>query len=106
MNIQQEEQMVRQQIAAIANQILIGAMHPIEGCRLLLRLENSAGMTPTTAFDVIRGIESETDDYPIGPMRQNYSATLLAQYDADIDRYVSEIREPLEEACKELANLQ
>ena len=96
-----EQDSARRQVFAIANGILGGSIHPIDGCRALIRLRSDSSLD-LPAFDVVNAIQSETDDYPRGSIRANYEAGLLWRLDQEIESYLQRVREPLFEACRQL----
>jgi hypothetical protein len=98
----QELQEARQRVAQIAREMLTGMTDLVSGCRSILLLRHNIGVTESPALDTISAIESETDDYPIGPAREAYSAELLKRLDAEIAEYLNRVRSVLLEACKEL----
>ena len=92
----------RQCVIQVATQILNGSINPVAGCRMLLSLEASAALTHLSGYEVIRAIESETDDYPIGEPREGYDASLLTRLDTEIEVYLGKVRGPLLAACRQL----
>jgi len=95
------QQLARRHVSEIATKILDGSIDPIEGCRTLLRFRENA-MLDSSAFDVICAIESETDDYPVGSVRDKYSLSFLSCMDREVQQYLSDVRQSLVEACNQL----
>jgi len=87
---------------ATARGMIEGRVPLVEGCRTLVRLRCQAELGPNSALQAIAGIESETDDYPIGTVRVEYAAELLARLDAEISNYLEKVRPVALSACREI----
>jgi len=79
-----------------------GRIQLIDGCRSLVQLRADADIPPSKALDVVVAVESETDDYPVGSGRSGYAPELLARLDAEVSKYLSDMRPVLMEACREI----
>ena len=94
----------RQEIACVALGILNGSVDLLAGCRSLVRLRIEADAPPSPAFDSIIGVESETDDFPLGDQRTAYSSELLARLDSEVSTYLDEVRPDVLQACHEIVH--
>jgi hypothetical protein len=86
----------------IARGMLDGSVDLIEGCRNLTAFHADASLPQSAAFDVLCGIESETDDYPIGEVRKSYSSELLERLDRDVAKYIDDARPAVLDACRQI----
>ncbi len=93
---------VRQQIVTTASGVLTGEVEIIEGCRRLVVLAAQAEDQLPSSFSVIRGVESETDDHPVGQARLQYSPHTLAAADRSVAAYIEGARPLILEACNDL----
>lgn len=72
----------------------------IEGCRMLVRHRVELERIAPDAFAVIVGVESETDDLPVGLQRSQWSSEALEVKDRQRDVYLRSVQEPLLAACR------
>jgi hypothetical protein len=86
----------------VARGMLDGSISLISGCRSLVRLRFDAEIAPSETLNVFVGVESETDDYPVGSARSEYDPELLARLDAEVSKYLSQVRPVVIEACDEI----
>lgn len=86
----------------IARGMLDESISLIEGCRSLVRLRADAEIPPSETLNVFVGVESETDDYPVGNARSEYAPELLARLDGEASKYLSQVRPVVIEACGEI----
>jgi len=84
-----------------ARGILDGRTALIEGCVTLARLGHN--LVPNWALDpdfrIFGGVASETDHFPIGAARANWSPTALEREDAKIAAYEAAVRDHVFKAC-------
>ena len=86
----------------VARGMLDGSIPLIEGCRSIVRLRFDAEIPPSETLNIFVGVESETDDYPVGSVRSEYAPEFLARLDAEVSKYLTEVRPVLVAACREL----
>ena len=94
--------LARKAIIEIAQGMLDGSVELLAGCRRLVRLRIEAAASVSPAFNAITGVESETDDYPLGEGRNAFSAELLAKLDSEVSTYLSEVRPAVLQSCREI----
>jgi hypothetical protein len=94
----------RQQVAQIAQDILEGRVGVIVGARQISRFcGGHLGLDERDPdLNTFVGIDSETDDLPIGDARQYWAPDVLAVKDAEIARCEVMFREPALEAASHL----
>jgi hypothetical protein len=92
----------RRTVLNVARGMLDGSILLVEGCRKLVGLRTDAQIPANDAFNVFRGVESETDDYPVGNVRSEYAPELLARLDAEVSTYMSQVRPAVIEACRQI----
>jgi len=92
----------RQQILQTATGMIRGEIPLIEGARKLCNLRHQIGASDSELFNVIVGFESQTDDYPIGHVREAYTREALLQLDAEIAMFMHEARPAVHKACQQI----
>lgn len=95
----------RAELIAVANAMLDGKMDLIEGVRKICSLRFAVGDPDNDVFMPIRAIESETDHSPLGEMRSRCAPDYLRRMDAEMQRYLSDARQDILEACKEIIRI-
>jgi hypothetical protein len=95
----------RQKVACIAQGILDGRIGVIEASRELSRLRFEVGGDQWDPdFITFVGIDSETDDLPVGEVRQHWAADALAAKDAEIARCEAIYRDSARETASRLVS--
>lgn len=92
----------RAELVAVAEAMLCGNLHLIEGCRRICSLRREVADADNPVFLAIRGAESETDHFPLGELRGKYAPDYLARLDAEMNRYLAEAGEDILTACREI----
>src|SRR5262249_792538 len=92
----------RQAIIQTAHGMVNGTVPLIEGCRMLVQLRSAAEIHSNPTFDVLVGIESETDDYPVGSHRSEYAPAFLARKDAEVSGYLESNGPAILSACRDI----
>lgn len=90
----------KKKIVSLAKQIVDGTIGIIEGCRLIVSLKIYPIEDPN--YRIIMGVESGTDEFPIGDVRQHYSEESLEKLDKELNKYIESRRLIILEACKNL----
>ena len=91
------------EVARLATAILKGELGIVEGVRGLVRLQSQvtkADFDP--AFLSLIGIDSETDVFPIGIVRQHWAPEALVDYDRERQLMEAHYRDDAFEACRQL----
>jgi hypothetical protein len=93
----------RQKVARIAQDILDGRVGVIEASRAVVALRFEVAVDEWDPdFITFVGIDSETDDLPVGKAQQHWAPDALAQKAAEIARFQDLYREPAREAAAHL----
>jgi len=92
----------RRELVAVANSMLAGEMNLIDGVRQICALRFAVEDPENEVFLAIRGVESETDTFPLGSMRANCSLGYLERMDSEMQRYLSEAQGDILQACQEI----
>jgi hypothetical protein len=93
---------VRSSLVRTANGMLAGSIDLITGTRELNRLRREGQLPVSHSFEVFETFESETDQYPVGAVRDEYSAELLTQLDSWASACVHSAEKSLKNACTAL----
>lgn len=92
-------------LVAIANAMLGGEVNLIEGCRVICSLRYESSDPDHQVFLPIRGIESESDHYPLGEYRKQYAPEYLQRIDAEMEKYLVEAQSDILAACREIVQV-
>jgi hypothetical protein len=95
-------QTARDEIVSTAEAMLRGDVHLIEGCRRIWHLSHEMGDSDNPVFLPIRGIESETDQFPLGDVRNQYAPDYLKRMDEELERYLAQARKDILSSCREI----
>jgi hypothetical protein len=87
---------------AIARGVLAGELGVIESCRTLSSARWEFGSDMKDQFSAFVAIDSETDDLPVGAVRDLWNSDALALKDLEISRYEQLYRTQVLEACSAL----
>jgi Protein of unknown function (DUF2489) len=91
-------------IVEVARAMLSGDLDLIEGARRINQLRFETADPESDLFLPIRGFESETADYPMGAVRDNWAAPFLAEQDRTISEYVERSRKGVLEDCRRIVD--
>jgi hypothetical protein len=93
----------RQRASEIAQAVLDGRTTVLEAARELVSLAHTDAITDVEDRRLIIGIESETDDLPVGEVRKLWAPSALKTKDVEIARCEELYRPRFLEACKRIA---
>lgn len=93
------------EVVATAQAMLQGEMDLIEGCRRLCSLRFKLADPQNAVFLPIRAIESETDHFPLGEVRNRCAPDYLHRMDAEMERYLADAREDILKGCREIVRV-
>lgn len=93
---------LQQQITAAARELLTGSISITEAARRIIGPAYELGSAIEEPFATFLGIDSETDAFPLGTVRDLWSPSGLQRQDAERARYETKVRERALEACREI----
>jgi hypothetical protein len=74
-------------VSQIARDAVSGQIGPLEATRALLPyIHSNPELVSRDDFNLLRGIDSETDDLPLGRIREEWHPESLAEKDGEIAR--------------------
>jgi hypothetical protein len=85
-----------------ATAMIEGKIDLIEGVRKLSNLRHYVSNPNSEVFLPIRGVESETDHFPVGERRNSYSQSYLNKVDAELDEYLRRSKSSILDACRQI----
>jgi len=86
MNNSKAIEYTRKEIVEVANGMLDGSLHYLEGAVALSSLRHSAGIEENDKdFMIFVGVASETDHLPLGKFRDNWSREALERLEPEIE---------------------
>lgn len=94
----------RQEIVDLCTLMINNDIDLIAGCRKLTSLCEQVDEGENEIFFPIVAIESETDHFPIGTMRENCSENFLNKADKEMAEYLREVSPDIISYCKEIIN--
>ena len=95
----------REELAGVARKMLSGEMKLIEGIRLICSLRNLIDDPENDVFLPIRGIDSETDHFPIGSERSNWTTASLKKMDDEMENYIADAKDDILRLCREILQI-
>jgi hypothetical protein len=90
------------EIEATLREMLSGGLDLVEGCRVLARYAVELEQIAPAEYAVIAGVESETDDLPVGQQRSRWASDALAQKDREKEAYLRTVEETVLAACRRI----
>lgn len=105
MSEDQEIERSKARVVEIAQMMLDGRIHLLEGVRKLGSLWFDIEDRENSAFLTIVGIDSETDHLPLGAVRAHWAKSALDIKDQEINAYLERNKDDIFSACKELLDI-
>jgi hypothetical protein len=96
------EEQTRARIVEVAEAVLTSQLDLVSGCRELTALCHILPPESLPIFYPVIGFESETDDYPLGDVRQQFGKDYLERMDKRIKEYSERSRPWVLAACREI----
>jgi Protein of unknown function (DUF2489) len=93
---------LQQQITAAARELLSGSVSITEAARRIIGPAYELGSALEEPFATFLSIDSETDAFPLGSVRERWSPSALQRQDAERERYEAAIRDRALDACREI----
>ena len=104
MNLE-DEKAKKAELVGVAKAMLQGEVHLIKGCRRLCSLRDKIDDSENRVFLPIEGIESDTDHFPLGKLREQCAPEYLKRMDEEMERYLADAREDILNACREIVRV-
>lgn len=93
---------VQDQVVEVCRAILNGETKVLSGVRKLCRLHYELFEQIDDDFVLFIGIDSETDDLPIGDERQYWNEEVLLKKDKEIAEYEARVKQDVFDGCRKL----
>jgi hypothetical protein len=92
----------RQSIVAIARAIIANTTDLITGAQQIVYLRRRLEEPDLSDPDllVFVAVDSELDDFPLGPARPMWAPDALKEKDRQLEEYLRATRDPVEQACR------
>jgi hypothetical protein len=95
----------KKDIVSVAKGILARQIGIVEGCRKLVALSEYMDERDEYPWLGIRGVESETDDLPLGEQRSLWNKEALEQIETSVAAYVKKEEAGIFDDCRKLIEL-
>ncbi|MBK9926785.1 MAG: hypothetical protein IPP66_16045 [Anaerolineales bacterium] len=95
---------VQNQVVDVCEAILCGETSVLLGARTLSRLHYELFKQIDDDFVLFIGIDSETDNLPIGDERKYWNEKVLVEKDKEIAEYEARVGHEVFDACQKLIN--
>lgn len=92
----------RKELIGIANSMLNGEANLIEGVRKICLLRHQLKDPEDDVFIPIRAIDSETDHFPLGQLRNLCANEYLEKIDSEMQSYLEAAKEDIFSACRDI----
>lgn len=89
------------EIIDICNSMVSEKINLIEGCRIIISFISDDDRD-SELYSIFRCVDSETDHFPFGDVRKNYSEKSLDRIDSEIQLYLSEVKKEILSACMKI----
>jgi hypothetical protein len=93
---------LRRRIAEVARDVVEARTGITEAARVITGLAFELGADADEVFSVVRGVEAETESFPLGGARERWAAAALAREDAARSGYEGRVRGQMMQCCAEL----
>ncbi|RWX49961.1 hypothetical protein VU01_14202 [Candidatus Electrothrix marina] len=102
MSLIEKRELKRTALVQLANDMVNGKIHLIEGVRKICSLRHAVGDPDNDVFMPIRAIDSETDHFPLGTTRHHCAGEYLERIDMEMDFYLDDAKQDILNACNEI----
>ena len=94
----------KRKIIELCTLLINGDIDLIEGCRKLTLLCEQIDEGENEIFFPIISVDSETDHFPVGAMREHCSKEYLEGVDKEVSAYIREIKPDIINSCREIVS--
>lgn len=102
LNHEEYVEMNKSEILSIAKKIIKKEIDIIEGCRKISGLWFEAELPEGDSYDFFELVDSDTDDFPKGYLREISSEEYLKEQDQREKEYLEHFEKDIEEECQKL----
>jgi hypothetical protein len=95
---------IRAELVALAQAMIRGEFGLIEGVRRICRLRILIEDSDNEVFLPIRAVDSETDAFPTGTVRDFYIPERLRALDEEMNKYLSDAAPDILKACRRIVS--
>ena len=92
-------------IVAVAQAMIAGQLDLIDGVRQITEMRHGLDDPNAEVLIPIRAVDSETDHFPIGPVRAHYAPRQLESIDAEMQRYLADAKNDILAACADIVRV-
>lgn len=92
----------KKEIIRIASDVLNNNVNLIEACRTITGLSCDTDNPEDDIYNPFVAVDSETDHFPMGSVRDLCDPEYLARIDKEIERYIELANNDIRKACYEL----
>jgi hypothetical protein len=89
-------------LVQVARDMLENRINLIEGCKKICALRHELSDPENDIFLPIRAIDSETDHFPLGTVRDGCAENYLRRVDEEMLHYLEDARDDIRAACREI----
>lgn len=93
---------LRRHIVVAAHDLLASRISVTEAARGIAAAARKLGNALEEPFVTFVGIDSETDSFPLGSLRERWNGAALEKQDTQRERYEGIVHERALEACREI----
>lgn len=93
---------IEEKMTLLARDILNDKIDPVEGCRIMCNLADSLGDLNNEIFRVFQAIESETDHFLIGSVREYCDPEYLKRIDREKHEYLVDMKKYIFDECQKI----
>lgn len=104
MNKDEYIQQLKSEIREVALNLINDDIHFIEGIRIIRDKLNYISLSDDEA-NLIRGIDSDTDDVPVGETRKLWNKEALEKLDRELEEYILEVKPAVKDLCKRILQI-
>ena len=85
--------------------VIDGGTGIVEGSRILYSLGRDLGLQHDPTFISFLGVDSQSDHFPIGPVRDQWAADALAREDRSREEFENDFRESIIADCQKVIRM-
>lgn len=105
MNLHNVVKNKRAELISLSTAMLEGKINLIEGVRKICSLRHEVGDPDNEVFLPIRAIDSETDHFPVGKIRERCTREYLQRMDKEMQLYLADAKDDILTSCREIVQV-